>query len=120
MSTVLERLLPVIEEEATNIRHGCRTGLCSIIGHADISGAEKDSIRRHIAQCPLMHQCVAVYATSALMCKGRTDPSMCAPFVGGDVVSRTLGASGLAWVADKWKEWAIGIVRDAQRELYGY
>ena len=22
--------------------------------------------------------------------------------------------------ADKWKEWAIGIVRDAQRELYGY
>lgn len=45
---------------------------------------------------------------------------MCAPFIGGDVVFRTLDASGLAWVADKWKEWAIGIVRDAQRELYGY
>ena len=120
MSTLLERLLPAIEREATNIRHGNRVGLCFIIGVPDISEAEKDSIRRHIAQCPLLHRYEVVFATSALVRKGRTDPSMCAPFAGGYVIFRTLDASGLAWVADKWKEWAIGIVRDAQRELYGY
>ena len=41
MSTFLERLLPAIEQEATNIRHGNRVGLCFAVSSADISAAER-------------------------------------------------------------------------------
>ena len=121
MSTLLERLLPSIDARAWAIRRGCRMGLCYIVRNSDLRGVEKDCLRRLIDSSALLYRYGTGFATSALVARGRIDPSMCAPFIGGgpEVTFSTLDDAGLAWVADAWRDWAIDIVRDVQHELYG-
>lgn len=119
MSTLLERLLPAIEQETTSIRQGNRKGLCHIIRTAGLDKQQCGRIQGAIDSSALLYRYGSVFATSALIQKGRKDSAMCAPFIDGGpgVTFDTLDSAGLAWVADKWEEWAIGIVKSVAQEV---
>lgn len=106
--TLLGRMLPYIDTAAATIARGKLLGLCWATQDAWLDGvisvAERGDIYWCIHHYVQQHDCgfVCVHLTPLESLWWHRDSDTC------------------VLAAERWREWAISLVRDVQRELYEY